>query len=283
MTLDHLKTYSIDLAEQFGAQTASLTDIFNKRAVDKGTIIVGYRAVGELNENMKHAAGAVISDSDIQLEEVELGKLTFDATKVKTSYQLIQELGEELAVDKKDRRLLQLIDEHIETSLINSLVEKAGDKTLQADSYKSVLAKAKGRVKSKQGFKGAPVIAIVNTEDYFDYLSDAPLTTQTMFGMEYIEGFLGYSRIFFTDKVEKGKVVVTAKENLNLDHINVTAAAFSTLGLTASSNGLVGFKHYLDDDTGDIKTKVHFGIKGYAERVDAVVVASLVDPEPAGE
>lgn len=283
MTLDHLKTYSIDLAEQFGAQTASLTDIFNKRAVGKGTTLVGYKAVGELNTNMKHAAGAVISDSNVELKEVEIAKLDFDATKVKTSYQEIQALGEELAVDKKDRRLLQLIGEHIETSLVTNLVDNAGDKTLEATSYKSALAKAKGRVKSKPGFKGAPVIAIVNTEDYFDYLSDAPLTTQTLFGMEYVEGFLGYERIFFTEKVAKGKLVVTASENLNLAFVPVNGAAFSTLGLTSTENGLVGFKHYLDDDTGDIKTKVHFGIAGYAERVDAVVVASLVEPAPAGE
>lgn len=283
MTLDHLKTYSIDLAEQFGAQTASLTDIFNKREVGQGTRIKGYKAVGELNSNMKHEAGAKISSSNITLKSVDIAELDFDATQIETSYQEIQDLGEEMAVDKKDRRLIQLVGERIETTLINNLVEKAEDKTLEATSYKSVLAKAKGRLKSIDAFKGAPVTAIVNTEDYFDYLSDAPLTTQTFFGMEYIEGFLGYERVFFTDKVAKGKVIVTATENLYLAHIPVTGAAFSTLGLTAAENGLVGFKHYVDDSTGDIITKVHFGIVGYAERVDGVIVASLVDPEPAGE
>lgn len=278
MVLSEMDKFTVDLTEQFGAATQSITDVFNKMSVGQGTVLKGFKAVGELNENITHAPGAEIAGSDITLKEVELGSIEFKATNVETTYQDIQKYGKAIAIDKRDKRLMQLIGDHIETTLVNNMVNKA-EGAVEGASYKSVLARAKGRVKVQQGFKGASVFAFVNTEDYYEYLSDADLSTQTMFGMEYVESFLGFERIFFSDKIEAGKVVVTATENLNLAYVPATGEAFSAIGLTSTENGLVGFKHHVDDKKGIIYTTAQFAIEGYAERVDAVVVGTIAAGE----
>lgn len=281
--LDGLKLHSIDLAGQFDARTEGIENFFAKRAVNQGTNLYTLKAKGTLAENTKHVAGEEISDSSVSYEKVSLGEIEFHATKLKADYQQIQNYGEEYAIDQKDKELLSMIEGHIENSLITNMVSKAGDKNLTAPEFKRALARGKGRLKTKQGFKNARAIAFVNTEDYFEYLEDAPLTTQTLFGMDYVEKFLGFQTIFYTDKLERGQIVITADGNLELAHVPASGAAFGAIGLTATSNGLVAFKHYVNDDTGDIYSKVHFAIESYAKRSDAVIVVTLEEGPESGE
>lgn len=277
--MDKLSLYSIDLAGQFDNNNEGFAEIFNLIPVMSGVTLNTTKAVGDLAEDITHTAGESIALSDIKTESVELGKIGFSSTKVATSYQDIQAFGEENAVGKKDKRLIQLVGEHIENTLIENLQTVAGDDTLEVEGLQALLAQAKGKVQSVAGFQGASVFAMVNTSDFYKYLGNANLTTQKVFGLMYVEDYLGYDKIFITNKVEEGKVLATSEDNLNLAYVPVNSESFSSLKLQAADSQLVGFKHYLVDDTGDVMSKVHFGLESFPERADAVILGTLTEPE----
>ncbi|WP_423189430.1 hypothetical protein ACO1PF_00520 [Alkalibacterium sp. f15] len=270
-----LTPYSKDFANQFDIRTEGFIDFFNLMSMGQGTMIKGQRADVTLAADMNHEAHEEISESNVRLYDVNIAELKFDATKVRVSYQDIQKWGQANAIDRKDRELMNALGHHIESRLVANLGDHAGTQITEVD-YKSALAMAKAEVNTKPGFKGSQSIAFVNTMDYYRYLADSEVATaQNLFGMDYVKNFLGYSVIFFSSQVEKGTVFVTADGNLNLAHIPANGPAFSALELTPSDNKLIGVKHYLNDNTGDIFTKVHFGLEAFAERTDAVVQVTI--------
>lgn len=283
MTLDKLALYTIDLAGQFDNNNEGFADIFQMIPVSEGMTLNTYKADGKLADDITHEAGNSIALSDIKLEAIELGTLKFNATKLATSYHDFQAFGEDNAIGKKDRRLIQLIGEHIETTLIDNLTAVATDKSLSVEGLQAVLAQAKGRVQIKPGMQGTDVFAMVNTTDFYKYLGNANLTTQSVFGMEYVENYLGYEKIFITNKVKEGKVLATSFDNLNLAYVPSDSPALSSMGLIPTENKLVGFKHYLDDDTGLTMSKVHFGLESFPERADAVIYATIKAPTVPAE
>lgn len=269
-----LTPYTNDFVNQFDIRTEGFISFFNLMPLAQGVLIKGARASVDLADDMSHAAGTNVSSSSVTLEEVDIAELGFEATEVNVSYQDIQKWGRDVAIDRKDNELFFAVSDHIEDRLVSNLANFAEQEITAG--YKAGLAKAKGRVQAQRGFKGAQVVAFVNTEDYYDYLAEAETATaQNLFGMDYVENFLGYSEIFFSSKVPRGEYYVTARGNLNLAHIPASGPAFASIGLTATENGLVGAKHYLVDKTGDIFTKVHFGLEAFAERVDAVVKVTV--------
>lgn len=277
--MERLSLYSIDLAGQFDNLNEGIKDVFRMMPVESGGTLYTTKVTGELAADISHVAGEEISISDLKREYVEIGKIDFDATGVKTSYQEIYKTKDEgAAVGDKDEELIRKINEHIENRLVENMTKYAGDKALKVEGLTSLLAQAKGHVQVKPGMQGAPVIAFINTLDFYEHLGNVDIQDQTLFGMSYIENFLQYDKIFITSKVKKGKVLVTAAKNLNLAYVPVNSESFSTLGLSAADSELVGFKHFLEDSTGDVISKVHFGIDSFPNRADAVVYATIKEP-----
>ena len=274
----NLTPYTNDFVNQFDIITEGFLNFFNKMALSQGRMIKGKTANVELAADMTHEKHTEISTSTVTLDEVDIAELKFEATQVAVSYQDIQDYGIANAIDRKDDELLFSLSDHIEDRLIGNMASFAENK-IDVESYKAALAKAKGQVQLQRGFKGARTVAFVNTEDYYDYLADSEVATaQNLFGMDYVENFLGYSQIFMSSKIERGKVYVTAENNLNLAYIPANGPAFTALQLTPTENNLIGVKHVLNDKTGDIDTIVHFGLEAFAERVDAVVEATITEP-----
>lgn len=281
-TVFNLTPYTNDFVNQFDIKTEGFINFFNKMALSQGRMIKGTTANVELAEDMTHEKHAEVSSSTVTLGEVDIAELKFEATKVSVSYQDIQDYGVATAIQRKDDELLFAVSDHIEDRLIGNMATFAENK-ITVESYKQALAKAKAQVQIQRGFKGASTVAFVNTEDYYDYLADSEVATaQNLFGMDYVENFLGYSEIFFSSKIERGKVYVTARNNMNLAYIPATGPAFTALQLTSTENNLIGVKHVLNDNTGDIDTFLHFGLEAFAERVDAVVEATITEPVDDG-
>lgn len=284
MTVEfNLSPYTQDFVTQFDAQTEGFVDLFNLVSVNEGVNLKGSRATATLAEDLVHVAGTSVSESSVTLSAVTIGEIAFEATQVRVSYQDIQKWGRDTAIDKKDNELIDQVSDHIDTRLASNLANFS-ENNLAAANFKEGLALAKGRVQAQRGFKGARTIAFVNTEDYYTYLAQADVATaQNLFGMDYVENFLGYERIFFSSKIAKGEFYVTAAGNLNLAHIPASGAAYSAINLLPADSGLIAAKHYLDDDTGDIITQVMFGLDAFPERVDAVVRVTLGGDAPTAQ
>ena len=117
---------------------------------------------------------------------------------------------------------------------------------------------------------------MINPLDVAGYLATANVTTQTAFGMTYLQNFLGMGDVFLNASVPQGKVYGTAKENLILYYIPVNGADLNeAFAFTADETGYVGIHESPDYDNMTAKTTVVNGMELMAERLDGVVVGTI--------
>ena len=122
------------------------------------------------------------------------------------------------------------------------------------------------------------VISFVNTFDAYDYLGDAELSTQTMFGLTYVENFLDNKIVFLSGDVPAGTIYSTAVDNLVLYYADVAngevAKAFD---FVTQEDGLIGVTHDINKQRLTAETVTLFGIIWLAERLDGVIVGEIVE------
>ena len=124
------------------------------------------------------------------------------------------------------------------------------------------------------------VVGFANIEDFYDWLGDKDITTQTMFGLTYIKNFLGYNTLFLLPAkyIAAGKVVATPVENIDLYYVDPSDSDFAKLGLNYTVMGetnLIGV--HVEGDysraTGDMFAIM--GMKLWAEYLDGIAVATV--------
>jgi hypothetical protein len=116
----------------------------------------------------------------------------------------------------------------------------------------------------------------MNPLDVADYLGTATITTQTAFGMKYVEDFLGLGKTFFNSSVPRGKIYSTAAENLVAYYIPANGADLDeAFSFTTDDTGFIGIHEAPDYTNMTASDTVISGIKLLAERIDGVVVGTI--------
>jgi hypothetical protein len=116
----------------------------------------------------------------------------------------------------------------------------------------------------------------LNPMDVSDYLGGAQVTMQTVFGMTYIENFLGLGTVILNSNVPEGKYYATAKGNIVTYFINVGAGDIgSVFQLTTDETGYIGIREYLDEDHAMVMDLVMSGVTFFPERQDGIVVGTI--------
>ena len=142
---------------------------------------------------------------------------------------------------------------------------------------------AKGKVLDK--FAGldkdvTEVVGFANIIDAYDYLGDKEITVQTMFGINYVENFMGYRTLFLLPEkyIASKKVIALPVENIDLYYVDPSDSDFAKLGLNYTVKGetnLIGV--HVDGDysraTGDMYAIM--GMKLWAEYLDGIAVATV--------
>ena len=119
-------------------------------------------------------------------------------------------------------------------------------------------------------------IYFVSSEDLADYLGNAQITLQTAFGMSYIENFLGLGTVIVSPELEKGKVIASAKENINGAYVPANSGDVAqTFNLTSDATGLIGMTHNIDGKTATFETLLFSGVIFFPEFLDGVIVSSI--------
>lgn len=88
------------------------------------------------------------------------------------------------------------------------------------------------------------VAVFVNTIDLYKYLGGAQITTQTAFGMTYVEDYLGADVMFISSKIPENTVVATPLNNLIAYYVDPADSEFVQAGLSYtvdSETGFIGF------------------------------------------
>lgn len=277
---DVTKALDLDLIERFTKEFSKLSEVLAiapPQVVSAGQELARVTVSGSLTDPSQTAGeGDEVALSDYKSTRVSLGALEVTPYRKETTAQAILQSGYENAILKTDRRMIADVRNSILTDFFTQLT--TGAKTVTGSGLQACLANMGAQLAvtmEEHGDTAENLVFFVNPLDLAEYLGNAQVTTQTVFGMTYIQNFLGVGNILQTAKVEQGKAYATPVEN-----INVFAADFATLGTagldyTTQDGGLIGVKHEGDFARFSAVTNIAAGIKVVPEVVDYVVEATL--------
>ena len=247
--------------------------VTRKIAKQAGTVLKAYKAVGTLQDG-DVAEGDTIPLSKYATEPVTFGEITLKKWRKATSAEAIVERGYDQAVEMTTDRMLRDVQKAIRTDLFTFLATGTGEAT--GADFQSALAQAWGQLQVKFEDDAVQAVYFVNPLDVADYLGAAQITTQTAFGMTYVEDFLGLGTVIMNASVPKGKIYATAKENIVLYYIPVNGADLGeAFDFTSDETGYIGIHETPDYTNMTASDTVVNGMVFFAERIDGVVVGTI--------
>ena len=247
--------------------------VTRKIAKQAGAVLKAYKGVGTL-ENGNVAEGEVIPLSKYTTEAVPFGEITLKKWRKATSAEAIVERGYDQAVEMTTDRMLRDVQKAIRTDLFTFLATGTGE--AGGADMQSTLAQAWGQLQVKFEDDAIQAVYFVNPLDIADYLGVAQITTQTAFGMTYVEDFLGLGTVIMNASVPKGKIYATAKENIVLYYIPVNGADLGeAFEFTSDETGYIGIHESPDYTNMTASDTVVNGMVFFAERIDGVVVGTI--------
>lgn len=247
--------------------------VTRKVAKQAGTVLKTYKATGTLESGLV-GEGETIPLSKYQTEAVTYKEITLKKWRKATSAEAIVERGYDQAVEMTTDRMLRDVQKAIRTDLFTFLATGTGEAT--GADFQSALAQAWGQLQVKFEDDAVQAVYFVNPLDIADYLGAAQISTQTAFGMTYVEDFLGLGTVIMNASVPKGKIYATAKENIVLYYIPVNGADLGeAFDFTSDETGYIGIHETPDYTNMTASDTVVNGMVFFAERIDGVVVGTI--------
>lgn len=273
---DLARAREIEFVEMFGYSIKKLMEALGvTRKIPKtaGTVLKTYKATGTL-ESGTVAEGDLIPLSKYKVDPVSYKEIVLKKWRKATSAEAIVERGYDQAVEMTTDAMLRDAQKDVRKDFFDFL--KTGTGAATGTGLQATLAQAWGQLQVKFEDDEIDSVYFVNPLDAADYLSTAAITTQTAFGMRYVEDFLGLGTVIFNSSVPKGKIYATAKQNIVLYYIPVNGADLdNAFDFTSDATGLIGiheepdYKHMTAEDI------VISGLTLFAEYIDGVVVGTI--------
>lgn len=273
---DLVRAREIEFVNLFGESINGLVKalgVTRKIAKQAGTVLKSYKAVGTLQDGAV-GEGETIPLSKYTTEPVSYGEITMLKWRKATSAEAIVERGYDHAVEMTTDRMLLDVQKKIRGDFFTFLGTGTG--TATGTGLQGALAQAWGQLQIKFEDEGIQAVYFLNPLDIADYLGSAVITTQTAFGMTYIENFLGLGTVIVTSSVPKGTLYATAKDNLILYYIPVNGADLDEVfQFTSDATGYIGIHEIPDYTNLTASDTVVNGMKLMAERIDGVIKGTI--------
>ena len=216
--------------------TGSLKKLFEAMSITRqipkqaGYALKAYKAIGTLQDG-NVGEGETIPLSKYETEPVDLGEIVLKKWRKATSAEAIVEKGYDQAVTMTTDKMLSDVQKGIRGDFFSFLGTGTG--TATGETFQATLAQAWGQLQVLFEDDTVSAVHFMNPLDVADYLGTATITTQTAFGMKYVEDFLGLGKTFFNSSVPRGKIYSTAAENLVAYYIPANGADLDEAALTA--------------------------------------------------
>ena len=273
---DLVRAREIEFVTLFGESIKKLVEalgVTRKIPKQAGYTLKAYKATGTLQPGTV-AEGDLIPLSKYKTEAVSYAEIVLKKWRKATSAEAIIEKGYDQAVQMTTDRMLKDVQKGIRTDFFTFLATGTGSAT--GATFQAALAQAWGQLQVLFEDDSIEAIYFMNPLDVADYLATAQITTQTAFGMTYVENFLGLGTVIFDSKVPQGEIYATAKDNIVLYYVPVNGADLgNAFSFTADQTGLIGiheeadYKHMTAEDT------VMSGVVLFAERLDGIVKSTI--------
>ena len=273
---DLAKVRDVDFTERFSTGIGKLMEMLGvTRKIEKraGEVLKVYKVTGTL-ENGTVAEGEVIPLSKYNTTYEAIGPAELKKWRKVTTAEAISSKGYGQAVNDTNGKMLKDVQKGIRTQFVSFLA--TGTAEVTGSGLQATLAQAWGKLQVLFEDTSIQSVYFINPMDAADYLGSAQISTQTAFGLSYIENFLGMGTAIMCSDVPKGKIYATASDNIVLYFINVTAADMAqAFDLTSDETGLIGIHTGPTYDNLSAETVVASGVGLFAENLGGIVVGTI--------
>lgn len=272
----------IDFVSRFSANWQGLREIAGiSRFIEKPNGTMLYTKTATVTLGTSPAEGDEIPYSLASVTATPVGPLTIEKYGKGVSVEAIADHGYDDAVARTDAAFLNELQGNVMDDFYTFALTGTGN--AGSGTFQAGLAKARGVVLNyfKDNKLGVTAtVAFVNIGDFFTYLGTADISTQTMFGLTYIQNFMGYSAVFLCSdgEIPSGKIVATAVDNIVCYYINPANSEFARAGLEFTVDGelpLIGFHTEGNYHTAVSENTALLGMKLFAEYLDGIAIATV--------
>ena len=272
----------LDFVTRFGRNWDALREVLGiMRPIVKqaGTQLKSYVASVAL-EDGDVDPGCVIPYSKATVQQISYEDLTLKKYAKAVPVEDVDKYGVQVAVQKSDDAFLNELQTVVMDDFYTKLTTNPDAMTGSATTLQMAIAMSIGKVKDK--FKKmhkdvTSIVTFVNTLDAYEYLGAAEVTVQTLFGMDYIENFLGAKAMILSSELDRGTVISIPSDNMVLYYIN-PASEFESLGLVYTTDGetnLIGFHAQGNYGTAVGESFALMGMKLWYEYADGVDIETI--------
>lgn len=271
-----------DFVSRFGTSWQALQEILGiMRPIKKeaGTKLVSYIASVEL-ESGNVNPGAVIPYSKATVVESIKDDLTLEKYAKAVTIEDVDKYGADVAVQKTDEAFLNELQSEVLTDFYTVLQDDTDAMTGTEATFQMAVAIAIGKVrdKFKKMHKNASnVVVFVNTLDAYTYLGAADISIQSLFGIDYVQNFMGATTMILSSDIEQGAVIAIPADNLVLYYVD-PSTEFAKLGLVYTTDGetnLIGFHVQGNYGTAVGESYALKGMKLWPEYADGVAIIAI--------
>lgn len=290
-----LKAREIDFVTRFDKNWDALRTIlgiFKPIRKEPGTSLVTYEAQMKdeaLQGGANVGEGEAIPFTQFKVVESKREDIVVEKYAKSLSLESVSKWGATVAIEKTDDAFMVELQNKVLKDFYTFL--KTGTLKGTQKKWQKALAIAKGAVLNK--FAGmnrnvTEVVGFANVMDFYDWLGDKEITVQTMFGLQYIKDFFGFSTLLLLPDayIPAKTVIATPVENIDLYYIDPGDSDFKKLGLDYTTSGetnLIGFHAGGNYTNATGETYAIMGMKLWTEYLDGVCVVTVGTTETIPE
>lgn len=278
LTSDVASALNIEFAKRFDGQVndlARVLGIVSPEVMAAGTTLYQVTVTGALNTASRDE-GDIVPLSKYGTTIANMDSLTPVPYRKLTTGEAILKAGVTNAVLREDAKMLSDIRNNVVADFFTGLNTGTGVAT--GTSFQDALAQSDATIQDAMETNhdtAGRLVHFVNMFDIADYLGKANITVQNVFGMTYLENFLGIENVFVTNKVAKGNIIVTPSENLHLYAVDFASLSSAGLPYQTMDGGFIGVSHEPSYERFGVITNAATGVKFYAEVLDYIVKATF--------
>ena len=285
-TMALLEAKTIDFIYRFEKDMRDFINVlgvFNQQPVTEGYTIKTKVALDTVTlQDGDVPEGDIIPLSKVEFGEGDSFEMSSKFWRKSTTYQAIQKYGFDQAVDRTDRGIISEIQKSIRNDVFSYIDENAAaTESVASGSLQGAVATAWGTLEAL--FEGANrTIVFANPLDVAKYIAGSDVTTQSAFGISYLEAFTN-TTILVSNAVERGEILATVPENLTLFYIPANSEGGQAFNLRSDESGFVGVGRQQVNMNATIESIFTSGIRILPEIANGMVKIPIETTEvPAG-
>lgn len=282
-TAQMAKVQDVFMADNFGKSIKSFLDLIGiarPEVMHAGTQIqqIEVKATGTLTAQASE--GAVINPTQYAQTVKATYTVNLKNFRKVTTAQAILKSGYEVAVQKTDDALSRDIRASLRSELVTFLNKATTNAT--GKGLQEAVANATGElvnILSENGDESEGFVYFVNPKEVYTYLAGAPIQNQgTLFGMQYLQGFMGMDMVFMDAKVPAGTLYVTPRENIHAYTVDFAELNRSSFAYQVDQTGVIGVCHAPSYANATAETYASCGLTIIPEITNYIVKTTITKP-----